>query len=53
MMDTRKELREGSRDRRIPDDPVTCFFVFLSLFVFVSLYSAPLAGGRGEWGIEP
>jgi hypothetical protein len=23
MMDTRKEMREGSRDRRIPDDPVT------------------------------
>jgi hypothetical protein len=23
MMDTRKEMKEGSRDRRIPDDPVT------------------------------
>ena len=23
MMDIREELREGSRDRRIPDDPVT------------------------------
>ncbi len=28
MMDIREELREGSRDRRIPDDPVTVVLLF-------------------------
>ena len=37
MMDIREELREGSRDRRIPDDPVTpSFFVCV---VFCGLVS--------------
>ena len=48
MMDIREELREGSRDRRIPDDPVTrggprygeCGFPTWLGMLNISVYSA-------------